>query len=495
MILLSLKNICKAYPGVKALIDVDFDLVKGEVHALVGENGAGKSTLMKILAGAESMDQGKIFLEGVQVDISDPQRAHELGISMIYQEYQLIPNLTVAENIFLGRIPIKGPFKLVDWRLMRTQAEDLLQQLGIHLDVKANIESLSVAQQQIVEIVKALSYRSRILIMDEPTATLTQWEQKNLFALIRRLKQQDLGIIYISHRIEEIFEIADRVTVLRDGQKIATHRTAQIDKNTLIKEMVGRELTEEYPKQYHQKGQAILTVYNLASGTKLTDISFTLYRGEILGITGLVGAGKTELAKAIFGLLPLDQGEVHLKGQKIVIHSPRDAIRMGIALLPENRQQQGLVMGMRVRENISLAHLLKLSHLGIINRRQEEREIQPYIKDLKIKTPTAEEPIKNLSGGNQQKVVLAKWLFTQCKLIIFDEPTRGIDIGAKVGIYQLMDKLVDRGIGVIMISSELPEILGMCDRILIMNQGRIVAELTRDQATQEKIMGYATRGI
>ena len=496
MMLLSLKNISKTYPGVKALAGVDFDLAKGEVHALVGENGAGKSTLMRILAGAETRDEGEIFLEGTRVEIPSPLKAQELGISMIFQEFNLIPYLSVAENIFLGRPPVKGLFKLVDWKTMRARARYLLEQLRIELEVTDAIENLSVAQQQMIAIARALSLRSRILIMDEPSATLTQFELENLFTLIRRLKGQGLGIVYISHRLEEVFRIADRVTVLRDAQRIGSHLISQINRHILIREMVGRELTEEYPYQCREKGPTVLIVQNLTSGTKLTDISFTLYRNEILGLTGLVGAGKTELARAIFGDLPRERGEIIFNGKRVTIRSPAEAIRLGIGLVPEDRKRQGLLLGMKVRENISLADLYQLTRLGIINLVQERSEARKYIDYLKIKTPSTEQLIKNLSGGTQQKVALAKWLFTRCRLLILDEPTRGIDIGGKIEIYHLLNGLVDQGIGIIMISSELPEILGMCDRILVMSRGRLAGELSHDEATQEQIMYYAAgRGL
>jgi ABC-type sugar transport system ATPase subunit len=495
MVFLSLKNISKTYPGVKALDRVNLDMVKGEIHALVGENGAGKSTLMKILVGAETKDEGEIILEGNRVEIPSPMKAQELGISMIFQEFNLIPYLSVAENIFLGRPPVKGFFKLIDWKTARTRAKSLIKELGIELDVTTTIENLSVAQQQMVEIAKALSLQSRILIMDEPSATLSQFELQNLFMLIRRLKGQGINIIYISHRIEEIFGIADRVTVLRDGRGIGTHMICQINRQILIKEMVGRELTEEYPWQPREKGPAILTVRNLTLAKKLHNISFTLCRNEILGITGLVGAGKTEVARAIFGDLPFDKGDIIFEGKKISVLSPAEAIRLGIGLLPEDRKRQGLVLGMKVRENISLADLNRLTRLGIISKRQERFEAKKYIVDLKIKTPSTDQFIKNLSGGTQQKVVLAKWLFTQCRLLILDEPTRGIDIGGKVEIYHAINTLVGKGIGIIIISSELPEILGMCDKILVLNQGRLATELSRGEATQEKIMYYAAGGI
>jgi len=491
---LQMKSITKTYPGVRALDNVDFDVTRGEVHALVGENGAGKSTLMKILAGAEPMDSGEILIDGKPVHITSPQRAMEFGISIIYQEFNLVPYLNAAENIFLGREPRGVLPGFVNFPVMYREAQKVTENLGVRLNVRLPVNRLSVAQQQMVEIAKATSRSATIIAMDEPSATLTEHELQSLFELIRSLKQQGVSIVYISHRLEEIFQIADRVTVLRDGRLVETKPVSETDRDDIIRMMVGRELKEKIPKQAAEIGQPALTVNDLTRRGVLEDINFTVSQGEVLGIAGLVGAGRTELARAIFGADPFDAGEIRLNGRPVDIRSPRDAIRMGIGLVTEDRKALGLILGMVVRENISLANLDELTRLGFVNRSEEKRVASRFIEDLMIKTPSVEQQVQNLSGGNQQKVVLAKWLFTQSKVLIFDEPTRGIDVGSKVEIYQLMNRLAANGVAIIMISSELPEILGMSDRILVMHEGRIAGELSREEATQEKIMWLATGG-
>ena len=489
-----MKGITKTYPGVRALDNVSFDVVKGEVHALVGENGAGKSTLMKILAGAQPMDSGEIIINGEPVHITTPQKAMDLGISIIYQEFNLVPYLNAAENIFLGREPKATVPGFIDFRTMYSEAERVIDQLGVKLNIRSPVNRLSIAQQQMVEIGKATSRNATIIAMDEPSATLTEHELHALFELIRSLKEKGVSIIYISHRLEEIFEIADRVTVLRDGHLVGTKAVSDIDREEIIRMMVGRELKEVIPKVVAEVGKPALTVKNLTRKGVIHDINFTVSQGEVLGVAGLVGAGRTELARAIFGADPIDEGEISLNGDRVDIRSPRDAIRLGIGLVTEDRKALGLILGMVVRENISLANLDALTRLGFVNRRDEKKVAVRYIEDLMIKTPSTEQEVQNLSGGNQQKVVLAKWLFTQSKVLIFDEPTRGIDVGSKVEIYQLMNKLASTGAAIIMISSELPEILGMSDRILVMHEGRIAGELSREDATQEKIMSLATGG-
>ena len=491
---LQMKGIVKTYPGVRALDNVSFDVGKGEVHALVGENGAGKSTLMKILAGAHSMDSGEILVNGAPVHITTPQKAMDLGISIIYQEFNLVPYLNAAENIFLGREPKGTVPGFIDFKTMYSEAEKVIDQLGVKLNVRSPVNRLSIAQQQMVEIGKATSRNSTIIAMDEPSATLTEHELHALFELIRSLKEKGVSIVYISHRLEEIFEIADRVTVLRDGRLVGTNDVADIDREEIIRMMVGRELKEVIPKVAAEVGKPALTVKNLTRNGVIHDINFTVRQGEVLGLAGLVGAGRTELARAIFGADPIDEGEISLNGDVVNIRSPRDAIRLGIGLVTEDRKALGLILGMVVRENVSLANLDALTRLGFVNRREEKKVAVQYIEDLMIKTPSTEQQVQNLSGGNQQKVVLAKWLFTQSKVLIFDEPTRGIDVGSKVEIYQLMNKLAATGAAIIMISSELPEILGMSDRILVMHEGRIAGELSREDATQEKIMSLATGG-
>lgn len=489
---LEMRDIIKRFPGVLALDQAQLYLRPGEVHCLIGENGAGKSTMMKILAGAQGMDSGQILLDGEPITIASPHHAQELGISMIYQEFNLSPYLSVAENIFLGREPRIGRSPFIDWKRMYGEAREILGRIRVELDVKRPVNELSVAQQQMVEIAKALSVNAKIIVMDEPSATLTDHELTSLFDLIRTLRRQGIGLIYISHRLEEVFEIGNRVTVMRDGKYVATKDVCDLTREDIIKMMVGRELTEEYPKQFFDLGQERLRVEGLSREGAFRDVSFSLRTGEIVGLTGLVGAGRTEVARAIFGADRKTAGTVYLDGQPIEVRSPQDAIRHGIGLLTEDRKNQGLVLGMTVRENTTLANLRALVRGPFIDRKREREVAQGYVRDLQIKTPTIEQTAQNLSGGNQQKVVLAKWLFTESKVLIFDEPTRGIDVGAKAEIFKLMNALVERGVVVLMISSELPEVLGMCDRIMVMHEGRLAGELMRNEATQEAIMKLAT---
>ncbi|NOY78503.1 MAG: sugar ABC transporter ATP-binding protein [Calditrichaeota bacterium] len=488
---LEMKNIVKTYPGVQALKGVNLAVEAGEVHALVGENGAGKSTLMKILAGAEPMDSGKLFVDGQEIQLSGPSDAQKKGISMIYQEFNLVPEMTVAENIFLGREPVKSKVGLIDWKTLRMQAAQLLERLDAHINVQARVSELSIAQQQMVEIAKALSYKARLIVMDEPSATLTEHELAHLFKLIKDLSQTGMAVIYISHRLEEIFEICNRVTILRDGEWITTRPISEISREEIVRLMVGRELGEEFPKVPASTGRILLRVTHLSSGNRLKNASFEIRSGEIVGLAGLVGSGRTELARAILGLGPKTSGRLELEGKPLTIHSPMDAIKAGIALIPEDRKGQGLVMGASVRENVTLASLKKFSRSGFILSKKEMRAVQKMVNDLRIKTPSINQPVQFLSGGNQQKVVLAKGLLTESKILIFDEPTRGIDVGAKQEIYHLMNDLVKSGMGILMISSELPEILGMSDRILVMHEGKLVGDVTRADATQEKVMALA----
>ena len=489
---LEMRDVTKRFPGVLALNSVQFDLRPGEVHCLVGENGAGKSTLMKILAGAQPMDSGVIMLSGEPVHIHSPHHAQQLGISMIYQEFNLSPFLSVAENIFLGREPRIGKTPFINWSKMYGDARAILGRIRVDLDVRKPVNELSVAQQQMVEIGKALSFNSNIIVMDEPSATLTEHELDALFDLIRTLRRQGIGLIYISHRLEEIFEIGDRVTVMRDGEYVGTHPVKDMTRDEIIHMMVGRELKDEFPKEFFELGDERLRVEGLTRHGAFEDVSFSLHTGEIVGLTGLVGAGRTEVARAVFGADRLDAGQVYLDGKPITVRSPQEAIRLGIGLLTEDRKGQGLILGMTLRENTTLANLASLVKLVFVDRRRERAATNRYIKELQIKTPSVEQIVQNLSGGNQQKVVLAKWLFTQSRILIFDEPTRGIDVGAKVEIYRLMNDLTRQGVCVLMISSELPEVLGMCDRILVMHEGRLTGTLSRDEATQEGIMHLAT---
>ena len=492
---LEMTGIVKRFPGVLAVNGAGLDLRPGEVHCLVGENGAGKSTLMKILAGAQPMDEGEIRIEGEPVHISSPHHAQRLGISMIYQEFNLSPYLSVAENIFLGREPRIGRTPFIHARKMRRDAREILDRIRVDLDVRRPVNECSVAQQQMIEIAKALSFNSKIIVMDEPSATLTDHELEALFDLIRELRSQGIGMIYISHRLEEIFHIGDRITVMRDGEHVATRPVSEVSRDDIIRMMVGRELKDEFPKEVFDRGEERLRVEALTRRGAFEDVSFSLHEGEIVGLTGLVGAGRTEVARAIFGADRMDAGQVYLDGAPVAVRSPQEAIRRGIGLLTEDRKNQGLVLGMAVRENTTLGNLSSLVRWLFVNRRKERAVTDSYVADLQIKTPSIEQTAQNLSGGNQQKVVLAKWLFTQSRVLIFDEPTRGIDVGAKVEIYRLMNDLVRQGVCILMISSELPEVLGMCDRILVMHEGHLAGELGRSEATQERIMQLATGGI
>lgn len=489
--LLELRNIRKAYPGVVALDDVSFALNPGEVHCLVGENGAGKSTLMKILAGAIRKDAGAIVIEGVGADIRTPLDAQRHGIGMIYQEFKLVPELTVAGNIFLGREPRTAALRLIDRTAMNERARAILAQLGEEIDPVEKIAHLTVAKRQVVEIAKSLSRNVRILAMDEPSAVLTGRELTNLFAIIRKLKNEGVGIIYISHRMEELFDIGDRVTILRDGRVVTTVPVAETDRASVIRWMVGRSLDREYPKAQLTPGDELLRVDHLSGGV-VSDVSLSLCRGEILGLAGLVGSGRTELARLIFGADPKSSGSIHCSGKEISPRSPREAIDLGIGLLTEDRNKYGLILQMSVGSNITLANLDSLTRGPFISTAEERRVVRTFVDDLRIKTPDADRSVDQLSGGNRQKVVLARWLFTHSRILIFDEPTAGIDVGARYEIYRLMNSLAAEGVGIIMISSDLPEILGMCHRIAVMWEGRLAGILSGSEATQEKIMSLAT---
>ena len=484
-----MRSIRKTFPGVVALNEVDFDLRRGEVHILLGENGAGKSTLMKILSGACQKDSGKILLNNREIEIKNPRHSCELGIGIIYQELNLVPHLSAAENIFLGREPIA--FGLIDKKRMNQSARQLLTGLGMDFDPQRLVRELSIAEQQMVEIAKAISQDARILIMDEPTSALTEREIKELFARIRLLKSDGVSIIYISHRMEELFEIGDRVTVLRDGNRVGTHSIAEVTKPELIRMMVNRELTQQFPKIKAPRGREVLRVDGLSRNGTLTRISFSLYEGEILGIAGLLGSGRTELARAIFGLDKIDAGSIQVKGQLQKITSPRQAINLGFGFLTEDRKTQGLVLPLSVQENICLPSVERFSRFGVVSNSEEAEAAGRFLKDLRIKATGLGQRVIYLSGGNQQKVVLSKWLCSNGNILIFDEPTRGIDVGSKAEIYQLMNQLTAAGTAIIMISSDLPEILGMSDRVLVMHQGRINGEFSAAEATQEQILHCA----
>ena len=492
---LELKNIYKSFPGVKVLEDVTLQVRPGEVHALMGENGAGKSTLMKILMGIYKADQGSIFLEGKETVIHGPKDAMSKGISMIHQELNTVLDMEVAENVFVGRELLKKGFeklKIVDIARMREETGKYFREMNIDIDPRAKMRTLSVAEMQLVEIVKAISLNSRIIVMDEPTSAITEKEATVLFAQIERLKKQGVAIIYISHKMDEIFRISDTITVLRDGQWIGTKPAKELDNDMLIKMMVGRELTDIYPKDPVEIGDVILEVKNLSRGKKVRDASFSLRKGEVLGIAGLVGAGRSELVETIFGLYPNTGGQIFLHGKEVHIKSAADAIKNKMALITEDRKQTGLNLIVSVKENIASVSIGKLSNHGIVNDKKINEVSEKYIKELKIKTPDGNAIVGNLSGGNQQKVVLAKWLLDEPDIIIFDEPTRGIDIGAKRDIYLLINNLAKEGKAVIVISSEMAEVMGICDRILVMAEGRINGEVQREEFSQEVIMGYAS---
>ncbi len=497
--LLEMKSISKSFPGVRALQSVNLHVRQGECLALVGENGAGKSTLMKVLSGVYSPDEGNVEIDGRPAVLTSPHQAQQLGVSIIYQEFNLFPNLTVEENVFIGREPNQQGF--VRRRYLREATANLLRQLGVDLSPAALVGSLSVAQQQMVEIAKALSYNAKIVIMDEPTSALTATEVDALFDIIRGLKARGLGVIFISHRLEEVLAICDRVTVLRDGQNAGEIPVAEATPQKIVQMMVGRPLSDLFQKQGSARAErVVLEVRNLsrtatkqdASVISLRDVSFQIYAGEILAVSGLVGSGRTELARAIFGADRRDRGEILVDGKPVEIKVPQHAIVHGIGLVPEDRKLQALVLQLAVRENISLASLDRLTTAGFVRRSAERTLVGGFIDALQIRTPGQEQRVINLSGGNQQKVVLAKWLALEPKILLVDEPTRGVDIGAKAEVHSLLNQLAQRGVAILMISSELPEVLGMSDRILVMREGRIAGELDRSEATQERIMALAT---
>ncbi|MBJ8406524.1 sugar ABC transporter ATP-binding protein [Citrobacter cronae] len=491
---LQMSHITKRFPGVLALSNVDFALHKGEVHALLGENGAGKSTLMKILSGVYQPDEGEIIFEGQPVTFANPLSAQSAGITIIHQEFNLFPELTVEENIFIGREFCKNNRWRLDEKQQRQAAIDILQKLNLNIAPDTLVADLTVAQQQMVEIAKAISVNSKILIMDEPTAALTETEIDSLFQVTRLLKEQGTGIVYISHRLEELALIADRATVMRDGQFIATVDYDAVKISDLIAMMVGRDLGNIYPRREPlAQRKPVLEVSGLTRNGVLNNIDFTLYQGEILGFAGLMGAGRTELARAIFGADPIDGGTLKLNGKVTVIKDIPDAIQQGISYLTEDRKKEGLALGLSVERNIMLGNYPEYSdRFGNVDSKRCQKTSEEQVKALRIKTPHLEQAALNLSGGNQQKIIIARWVCKDTDILIFDEPTRGIDVGAKLEIYELMNRLVAKGKSIIMISSELPEVLGMCDRILVMRNGRITGELASDDATQEKIMQYAT---
>jgi ABC-type sugar transport system ATPase subunit len=490
--MLSMRGIHKSFDGTQALRGVDFSADRGEVHAIVGENGAGKSTLMKVLAGAILRDAGEILLDGATADASTPLAAHRLGIRAVYQEFSLVPHLTVAENILLGQMPASRVPGCVDWGEAYRRADEILASIGfVGIDVHKVVRQLSVSHQQMVEIAKAVAVRPRILILDEPSAVLSQEELDRLFSLVRLLKQEGTLILYISHRLDEVFEIADRITVLKDGQLVGTVQPREADQNQLIRMMVGRSLGEIFPARRPPREAPALEVRNLGRAGSFSEVSFTLQQGEVLGMSGLVGSGRTQVARCIFGADPFEVGEIRLNGNPIHPRSPREAVRAGIALLTEDRKRDGLVMHCTIRDNASMASYDRLSRWGVLNRRAQATEVQLKIEELDIRPPLLNRLARQLSGGNQQKLVLAKWLLTQARVLILDEPTRGVDVATKVEIYQLISDLAAEGIGILLISSELPEILGLSDRALVMREGRLVGEFTRAEASEEMLLASA----
>ena len=487
-IILEMKNITKVFPGVTALDQVDLRVERGTVHALVGENGAGKSTLMKILNGVYEATSGEIFLNGNRIVLSGVKQAQEAGISIIYQEFNLINTLSVAENIFLGRY---SGGKTIQWKQMRSKAKELLSSLGFSFDVDRKVGTLSTAEKQLVEIAKALSLNAQIIVMDEPTSSLTEKEVDLFFPIIKRLKESGITVIYISHKLDEIYRICDVVTIMRDGRITGNSKVSEITRDEIIEKMVGRSLDMEYPARSVSPSETVLEVSHLSRRDELKDISFTLHKGEILGIAGLVGAGRTELAEAIFGSDPADSGEIKIKGSPAVIRNARAGKKYSVGMVTEDRKETGLVLPMDVTQNITITDLDKVSSKKLLNRKSEREYAQKYVDELKIKTPSLNQSMNNLSGGNQQKVALAKWLYTNSDILILDEPTRGIDVGAKYDIYCLMNDLTAQGKALIMISSELPEVLGMSDRVLVMHEGRLRGELTGSDMTAENVMKLA----
>jgi ribose transport system ATP-binding protein len=493
--LISVKRLSKNFPGVRALHEVQFELMASEVHALMGENGAGKSTLMKILAGVYTRDSGEFLCDGQPVEFSSPREAQDKGVCIIHQELQLMNHLSVAQNMFIGREPRGRLGLFLDEDKLNAQARDILARMHVNLDPRALVGSLTVASQQMVEIAKALSFDSRVLIMDEPTSALNDAEIAELFRIIRELKSHGVGVIYISHKMDELKQIADRVTVMRDGEYVATVAAKDTSVEAIIGMMVGRTLADLEPSQsVAGQGEVALEVKNLHAGPLVRDVSFTLRKGEILGFAGLMGAGRTEVARAVFGADPIESGEIVVKGVKATIRTPSDAVARGIGYLSEDRKRFGLATGMDVESNIVMSNLRKFLSLNFFLRRKQMRKTAShFIKLLAVRTPSAAQPVRLLSGGNQQKIVIAKWLERDCDVLFFDEPTRGIDVGAKSEIYKLLRALAGQGKAIVMISSELPEILRMSDRIVVMCEGRITGELSGSEATQERIMHLATQ--
>lgn len=490
--ILEMNGISKQFPGVLALDNVDFNVKRNEIHALVGENGAGKSTLVKIINGVHKMDTGKIIFNGSIQNIRNPQHAQSLGISTIYQELHLIPYLSVGENILLGREP-KRKSGFIDWNALHQLSQIILKEIEAEINSHADIGHLSIAQKQIVMIARAFSQQASLLIMDEPTATLTTFEIETLFRLIRNLQSKGKAVIFISHKLDEVFEISERITVLRDGSLVNVSDTKSTNREEVIRLMVGRTLSEEFPVRNDAAiGDTAISTKSISTEKGIQDISFQVRSGEVVGLFGLVGAGRTEVANAIFGIDKITKGEILLKNQRVKIQNPKDAIALGIAFATEDRKSQGLILGMSVKENITLPNIAAITMSTFIKHHAEKQLVKDYIEKLNIKTPTIDQETKKLSGGNQQKVVLARWLCSKPKVLILDEPTQGIDVGAKREIYLLIHELVSQGLAILMISSELPEILAMSDRVLVMHRGKITGEFSKEEASPEKVLACAT---
>ncbi len=490
--ILELKDITKSFSGVQVLHQVSFSLRSGQVHALLGENGAGKSTLVKVITGVHQPDSGEIFLNGERVRFADAHESRQAGIAAIYQELSLFPDLDVAENIFVGRQPTTAG-RRIDWRRLYNQADELLTSLGVRLDLKQKARQLSIAQQQMVEIARAFSTHSRILIMDEPTSSLTLSEVADLFRLVRRLRNEGTAVIFISHRLEELFEVADQVTILRDGAFVATRPMSEVSREELIRLMVGRTISNLFPKQDVEVGRIAMKVDHLTRSGVFEDVTFELRHGEILGMAGLVGAGRTNVARALFGTEPATSGTIEIEGQPVSIESPQQAIALGLAYVPEDRQTHGLIPAMPITANISLPILSAYADRGWLQEKAERSAALNAARQMEVRANSIWQMARELSGGNQQKVVLAKWLATKPRILILDEPTRGIDVGTKAAVHALMSKLAAEGMAILMISSELPEVLGMSDRVIVMREGRVTGQFTRAEATQEKIISAATQ--
>jgi ribose transport system ATP-binding protein len=490
--LLEMKGISKQFPGVRALTDVSIDLAAGEVLGVVGENGAGKSTLIKILAGDYRMDEGEILINGKKVDFHSPSDASDLGIQVIYQELITLDTLTVAENLFVGHLPLRPGLGIVDWGAANETARAVLARMNIDIDPRTVVGDLTVHQKQVLEIAKAINKKASILVMDEPTAALGEEDTRSMFKIIKSLKEQGVGIVYISHRLKEVFEITDRVTVLRDGAKIGTVRTADAEMQQLIEMMVGRELAEFYPKRDLPVGEVLMEVKNLTINGIIEDVSFTLRKGEIVGLFGLLGSGRMNVLRALYGLDQYNGGTITVRGESAAISGPNAALARGIGYMPIDRKLEGLALTLSVMNNITMANIDKVGGGIFLSRSTERRKAEKWVKDVSIRTPDITTDVNSLSGGNQQKIVLAKLLETGSRIFLMNEPTRGIDVGAKVDIYQMMESLCEAGAGIVMISSELPEMLSMADRIIVIARGRITAEYSRQEATQEKLLAATT---